>query len=163
MRRQQAVHQGLQTVRLLDDDLRVFLQLGPVELALNVGDERRLSLQLIRADDQYVLLVRDVTREARVEAMRKDFVANASHELRSPLTIVSGYLDQLVDDASLDPAWREPVAEMRRQALRMRAIVDDLLELSRMESSGERAPLEPVDIGAILALARKDEIGRAHV
>jgi len=131
---------------------------GSIVLRLQDGEDRHLSLRLIRADEQFVLLVRDVTHEARVEAMRKDFVANASHELRSPLTIVSGYLDQLVDDPSLDLAWREPVEEMRRQALRMRAIVDDLLELSRMEASGEAAPMNPVDTGAVLALARKDAL-----
>ena len=131
---------------------------GAVVLRLQDGDDRHLSLRLIRADEQFVLMVRDVTHEARIEAMRKDFVANASHELRSPLTIVSGYLDQLVEDPSLDLAWREPVEEMRRQALRMRAIVDDLLELSRMEASGEAAPMNPVDVGAVLALARKDAL-----
>jgi two-component system phosphate regulon sensor histidine kinase PhoR len=129
---------------------------GPVVLRLPDGDDRHLALRLIRADDQFVLLVRDVTREARVEAMRKDFVANASHELRSPLTIISGYLDQLVEDPELCSTWREPVAEMLRQALRMRAVVDDLLELSRMEASGAAAPLSPVDFPAVLALARKD-------
>ena len=136
---------------------------GAIVLRPPDRDDLHLSLRLIRADDQFVLLARDVTREARVEAMRKDFVANASHELRSPLTIVSGYLDQLVEDPALDSAWREPVEEMRRQALRMRAIVDDLLELSRMEASGEAAPMVPVDIGAVLALARKDALGAGVV
>jgi two-component system phosphate regulon sensor histidine kinase PhoR len=129
---------------------------GPIELRPQDGDDCHLSLQLIRADDQYVLLVRDVTREARVEAMRKDFVANASHELRSPLTIVNGYLDQLAEDPSLDPAWHAPVEEMRRQADRMRAIVDDLLELSRLEASGREAPQDAVDMGALLSMARKE-------
>jgi signal transduction histidine kinase len=44
---------------------------------------------------QSLLLARDVTRQMRLEAMRKDFVANASHELRTPLTVISGYLDTL--------------------------------------------------------------------
>ena len=51
--------------------------------------------------------------------MRKDFVANASHELRSPLTVIAGYLDALADDQKLDPTWSSPVLEMRRQAERM--------------------------------------------
>ena len=59
------------------------------------GGERSLALIVIAAGGQHLMLARDVTREARLEQMRKDFVANASHELRSPLTVIAGYLDQL--------------------------------------------------------------------
>ena len=52
-------------------------------------------------EDQRLLLVRDVSREVRLEQMRKDFVANASHELRSPLTVVAGYLETLGSDPAL--------------------------------------------------------------
>lgn len=112
--------------------------------------ETFLLLVLIPAGAQQLLLVRDVTREARLEEMRKDFVANASHELRSPLTVIAGYLDQLADDPELGADWREPVADMRRQAERMREIVDDLLELSRLESSADEAPFTPVDVSSLL-------------
>ena len=107
-----------------------------------------------------LLIVRDVTSEARLEAMRKDFVANASHELRSPLTVIGGYLDALADEESLAPVWREPVAEMRRQSDRMRGIVQDLLELSKMEATGGDAELSPVDVGGMLALIRKEALAR---
>jgi two-component system phosphate regulon sensor histidine kinase PhoR len=104
---------------------------------------------------QRLLVVRDVTHQVLLENMRKEFVANASHELRSPLTVVSGYLDAL-DDGSLDPAWREPVHEMRRQADRMRAIIDDLLELSKLEGRRDLAGDEPVDVRGLLSVLRKD-------
>lgn len=113
-------------------------------------------------DGQKLLLSRDVTREMRLEAMRKDFVANASHELRSPLTVISGYLDTLVEDEALDPAWRAPMQEMRRQAERMRAVVDDLLELSRLEASAGDAPETVVDVSGMLALMRKEVLGGEH-
>jgi two-component system phosphate regulon sensor histidine kinase PhoR len=132
----------------------------PLVLRRISGQETWLSLQLISAGDERLLLARDVTREARLEAMRTDFVANASHELRSPLTVVSGYLDQLADDPSIDPAWREPVQEMRRQSERMRLIVEDLLELSRLEASGSEPPYEPVDVGGMLALLQRDVLAR---
>ena len=92
--------------------------------------------------------------------MRKDFVANASHELRSPLTVVSGYLDSLAEDSSLDPGWHGPVQEMRRQSERMGRIVHDLLELSRLEASGSEADRVPVDVAGMLALLRKDIMAR---
>jgi two-component system phosphate regulon sensor histidine kinase PhoR len=114
------------------------------------GGEAWLALFVIPAGDQYLMLVRDVTREARLEQMRKDFVANASHELRSPLTVISGYLDELADDPQLGEVWREPVADMRRQALRMREIVEDLIELSRLESTADEAETTPVDVPALL-------------
>jgi two-component system phosphate regulon sensor histidine kinase PhoR len=120
------------------------------------GGETWLALVVIPVGGQYLVLARDVTREARLEQMRKDFVANASHELRSPLTVIAGYLDQLDDDDSLAPEWREPIADMRRQATRMREIVDDLLELSRLESAADEAPHREVDVPELLQrLARE--------
>ena len=110
-----------------------------------------LALLVIPAGDQSLMLVRDVTREARLEQMRKDFVANASHELRSPLTVISGYVDQLAEDDTVAPEWREPIADMRRQALRMREIVDDLIELSRLESTADEASMIAVDMPALVA------------
>ena len=115
-----------------------------------LGGEISLALTVIPAGEQFLLLVRDVTREARLEQMRKDFVANASHELRSPLTVISGYLDELGEESGLAPEWRDPIADMRRQAARMREIVDDLLELSRLESAADEAPQLPVDMAELL-------------
>ena len=119
---------------------------------------RWLSFNVVRTGDaeRQLLIVRDVSREVRVESMRKDFVANASHELRSPLTVISGYLDALADDQKLDPTWNTPVLEMRRQAERMSTIINGLLELSKLES-GDRRPDElAVDIGGMLALMRRE-------
>ncbi len=114
------------------------------------GGEKTLMLIVVPAGGQLLMLVRDVTREALVEQMRKDFVANASHELRSPLTVIAGYLDQLGDDTGLGEEWREPVADMRLQAERMREIVEDLLELSHLESSADEAPMLPVNMPELL-------------
>ncbi len=121
-------------------------------LAFNLVTTNEWGLQL--------MIVRDVTTEARLESMRRDFVANASHELRSPLTVVSGYLDNLAEDPALDPAWREPVREMQRQSERMRSIVQDLLELSRLEAGDGQAELVPVEVAGMLALIRKEVMAR---
>jgi two-component system phosphate regulon sensor histidine kinase PhoR len=109
---------------------------------------------------QLLLIVRDVTREVRLEAMRKDFVANASHELRSPLTVISGYLETLSQDETLDPVLRGPLLEMGRQTQRMTAIVHDLLELSRLEAADRLAEGEPIDVAELMARLRSDLLVR---
>jgi two-component system phosphate regulon sensor histidine kinase PhoR len=120
-----------------------------------------LSLQVAPyGDGQLLLLVSDVSRQMRLEAVRRDFVANASHELRSPLTVISGYLETLGQDPALDPDLLGPVAEMRRQAERMTSIIRDLLELSRLEETDEIVGGAPIDVAAILALLRKDVLAR---
>src|SRR3984885_14415279 len=134
----------------------------PVILRSTVGVERCLSLQIVPyGAGQLLALVRDVTRQARLEAMRKDFVANASHELRSPLTVISGYLETLTQDPGIDPAIVGPLQEMRRQALRMTGIVQDLLELSRLEASDRAAPSQPIDVVALMAQLRRDVLARS--
>jgi two-component system, OmpR family, phosphate regulon sensor histidine kinase PhoR len=133
----------------------------PVIVRSSVGPEHYLSLQIVPyGAGQLLTLVRDVTREARLEAMRKDFVANASHELRSPLTVISGYLETLTQDTEVDPALAGPLQEMRRQAQRMTSIVQDLIELSRLESSDSDAAAQPIDVVALMAQLRQDVLAR---
>jgi len=136
--------------------------MAPPRVHLPKKGDRWLLFRLVTTSGagQQLLLLRDVTNEARLESMRKDFVANASHELRSPLTVISGYLDTLADEPELDAAWQEPVQEMRRQSDRMRNIVQDLLELSRLEAQGGPAEPAPVDVAGMLALIRKDALAR---
>jgi two-component system phosphate regulon sensor histidine kinase PhoR len=88
-------------------------------------------------------------------------VANASHELRSPLTVISGYLETLAADPVLDAELHGPLAEMRRQAERMTAIIRDLIELSRLEETDEVIGGEPVDVAALISLLRKDVLARS--
>jgi two-component system phosphate regulon sensor histidine kinase PhoR len=134
---------------------------NPVVVRTTTGEDGFLSLQVAPyGDGQLLLLVRDVSRQMRLEAVRRDFVANASHELRSPLTVISGYLETLAQDPVLDAELKGPVAEMRRQAERMTAIIRDLIELSRLEETDEVVGGEPVDVAALAALLRKDVLAR---
>lgn len=124
-----------------------------------IGEPTVFELQGVPyGEGQMFLLVRDVTRQQQLETMRKDFVANASHELRSPLTVISGYLETFATDASLPDDLRSPMLEMRRQAERMTAIIEDLLELSRLEASDEQVVGSVIDIAAMLELLRKDAV-----
>jgi two-component system, OmpR family, phosphate regulon sensor histidine kinase PhoR len=136
---------------------------GAIVVQPDAASDRHLEVQLVPyGDGQHLLLVRDVSSQMRLEAMRKDFVANASHELRSPLTVISGYLETLSQDAALDEDVRGPLSEMRRQAERMTTIIRDLLELSRLEASDKEVNGHPIDIAALLALLRKDVLARSE-
>jgi hypothetical protein len=74
-----------------------------------------------------MLLARDITEIARVEAMRRDFVANVSHELRTPITVIVGFLEAFDDMPDPDPAeFRKHIPLMREQSDRIRRLVDDL-------------------------------------
>ncbi|HEV7607250.1 MAG TPA: phosphate regulon sensor histidine kinase PhoR [Steroidobacteraceae bacterium] len=132
----------------------------PVIVRIDTPVERHIAFQLISyGEDQRLLMLREVTREVRMEQMRKDFVANASHELRSPLTVVAGYLENFSSDPHLGEL-AAPIAEMRRQTDRMTRIIEDLLELSRFEAND--APIKglPVDVAAMAAMLRKDVLAR---
>lgn len=109
--------------------------------------------------DQKLLLLRDITDRIQLAKMRRDFVGNASHELRSPLTVISGYLDSLADDPQIDREWEQPVEQMRTQARRMNYIVSELLELSKLESTGRANMTELVNAGELLVSAKKASAG----
>ncbi len=132
-----------------------------VVLQPDAGLDCYLSLQLVPyGEGQHLLLVRDVSRQMRLENMRKDFVANASHELRSPLSVIAGYLETLHHDSALHEDLQGPVAEMRRQAARMTSIIHDLLALSKLEESEEIVGGDHIDVPALLAVLRKDVLAR---
>jgi two-component system phosphate regulon sensor histidine kinase PhoR len=89
------------------------------------------------------IIIRDVTAEHQTEQIRKDFVANASHELRTPMAIINGYLENLLDDGMIDDpqAARRFLTVMRKHADRISRIVEDMLVISRLES-GEATTLK---------------------
>ncbi len=130
---------------------------GSVSIPGLVGTDTWLSCRIIPyGPDQRLLLIRDITQSVMLERMRSNFVANASHELRTPLTVISGYLDALADDDQLSETWRGPVQDMRQQAERMNLLVDDLLELSRLESSEPSSTEKSVDMVALLQALQKE-------
>ncbi len=95
-----------------------------------------------------VVVLNDVTRLKRLEAVRRDFVANVSHELKTPVTSIKGFAETLIDGAAEDPATRERFLRIiASQAERLIAIVSDLLVLSTLEAGqGGGTPLEETDV-----------------
>ncbi|MGE0440418.1 MAG: ATP-binding protein [Gemmatimonadales bacterium] len=81
-----------------------------------------------------VVVVHDLTRQKRLETVRRDFVANASHELKTPLTAISGYAETLLGDDPEPEIRRRFLETIVSNARRMQRLVDDQLDLSRIES-----------------------------
>jgi signal transduction histidine kinase len=98
-----------------------------------------------------VLALFDLTRVRRLEAVRRDFVANVSHELRTPLTIVGGFAETLAED-DVPSEMRQQFAErILGNTRRMQRIVDDLLDLSRIESGGWVPNPDDLDLRGVAA------------
>ncbi len=96
-----------------------------------------------------VLVLHDLTDLRRLEMVRRDFVANVSHELKTPLTSISGYAETLLDDRP-DPETSARFLEViLGNARRMQRLVDSLLDLSRIESGSWQPKVEPVGVGAV--------------
>ncbi len=139
-------------------DLAAYLAQGkyaePLTLRLTRGEGLVLSLAVIDyGEAQKLLLASDITLAEKVEIMRRDFVANVSHELKNPLTVVAGFLETLTDgEIALDEGRRKAYLElMREHTQRMQRLVEDLLALSALESSRGLNDETPVDIPALLA------------
>jgi two-component system phosphate regulon sensor histidine kinase PhoR len=93
----------------------------------------------------------DVTQIERADTMRRDFVANVSHEMRTPLTVIHGFLEHLTDDPPIEPAAaRRQLQLIEEQSERMLRLVDDLLTLSRLESDDNPMREERVDVPQLL-------------
>ena len=98
-----------------------------------------------------VLVFHDITELRRLEKIRKDFVANVSHELRTPLTSIKGYVEALLDGAKDDPAASTKFLDIiLKQSDRLNLIIEDLLELSKIESGRVSFKEEPLDLRAII-------------
>ena len=102
---------------------------------------RFTAVPLLSEDGQnlgILIVVNDVTKLIRLDRMRQDFVANVSHELKTPITSITGYVETLRDE-ELDEKTRQRFLQIiARQSARMNAIINDLLQLSRLEHSGDK-------------------------
>ena len=120
---------------------------------------RRLALQLVPfAADQKLLMSRDVTELEAVARIRRDFIASVSHELKTPLTVINGFIETLQDIDVDERQRRRFLSLMQEQATSMQRLVADLLTLSTLESDQstlheERFAIAPL-LGAIAADAK---------
>ena len=83
----------------------------------------------------YIILVRDISQMRRLNEMRSDFIANVSHELKTPLTVINGYLETLIDNQLVEGVAKDAVESAALQGRRMDNIIQDLITLAQLETS----------------------------
>lgn len=127
----------------------------PKEITIQGSMNRVLEARLVpfsmNTSRVVIGFFRDVTEEKRVEAIKRDFVANVSHELRTPLASIKGYAETLLDGAMNEPeTLKNFLSIINRHAGRMAVLIEDLLTLSMLESHHLPLKLEPVDVKALI-------------
>lgn len=125
----------------------------PVSVRMSSQPPLTLQMQIVRfAENRRLLLTRDISQEERLDAVRRDFVANVSHEMKTPLTVVAGFIETLLD--ALPELGTETALQYlqlaNHQATRMRQLVDDLLMLASLESTSTTPHDEQVDVTMLL-------------
>jgi two-component system phosphate regulon sensor histidine kinase PhoR len=128
---------------------KVHAEFGAVSL-----DKFLLATVSPLSERRALVVLRDLTEQKRRESVRRDFIANASHELRTPVTAISGAVETLLSgSAKLDPPARKFVEMIARHADRLSRLTRDLLDLSRLEAGDVRLEVGPIDLAPLCANA----------
>jgi two-component system phosphate regulon sensor histidine kinase PhoR len=145
---------GLRVTNLVrHPDFIDYIILGRYEQPLTLSLRgRKIECRIIPFENRrQILVTHDATDTERIEAMRRDFIANASHELRTPLTVIVGFLEIALLDPGLDTATRTAHLKlMTEQGERMQRLIGDMLQLSRLESDEFPLRRERVDVAALV-------------
>ena len=109
-------------------------------------------------DGKHLLQARDITKMKNLEQVRRDFVANASHELRTPISILYGYLEMMMQEGEgcVSDEWKPAISQMHDQTIRVKKIIDDMMMLSRLEDQELGSKHEFIKIKPLLKSAVKD-------
>jgi two-component system phosphate regulon sensor histidine kinase PhoR len=130
-----------------------------------MGPDSSLSLMLQAfpfGHRRHLLLVQNVTDLQKADAMRRDFVANVSHEMRTPITVLMGFLET-VQSLELEKGQRDQYFDMMMsQAQRMKSLVEDLLTLANLEANSAPAVSNAVSIETLMALIKNDAEALSH-
>ena len=143
-----------------DNGLQAALLLGSESLSAKYQVENRvirIRLKETRFDQERsagtLVVLQDITDQEHEERQRKEFVANVSHELKTPLTTIKTYSESLLDwglEEKSDEAIRKDVWRVHDDALRMERLVEDLLLLSSIDSRGIRVKMEVLDLSFLV-------------
>jgi two-component system phosphate regulon sensor histidine kinase PhoR len=123
-----------------------------IKLQSPVDEQKIITIRIVPyGNNQQLLMIRDVTLIQRVEDMQRDFIANISHELRTPITVMSGFLEEFEHNPPENKAeLQRYIKLMQSQSSRMRNLVDDLMTLSRLENESNEPIREIISIPFIL-------------
>lgn len=139
------------------DQVRTSMSQGSAEILIEYPEEREVVATVSplsyreREFSGFVSLFHDVTRLKKLERTRKDFIANVSHELKTPIASITGYAETLLDGALDDRHDAEKFLEIiRNNSTRLQRLVDDLLTLSRIELGDMEFRMTPVDIRQVI-------------
>ena len=161
-----AKDKGMRVTNLIrHPDFINYIILGRYEQPLNVTlRDRRLIIQIIPFENRrQILVTHDATDAERIDNMRRDFIANASHELRTPLTVINGFLEIEMTQPDLPSETRkEHMNLMREQGQRMQMLVEDMLALTKLESTEYPLRSEPVDIAHLLEQVHQESIALSN-
>lgn len=138
-----------------------------IEIHSSLDPDTVINVKLIQYTAELkMVLGRDVTRLVKVNRARTDFVANVSHELKTPLTVLRGYLEIMQNNLTLDVALKEPLQQMALQSERMHLLVQDLLFLAKLEDNqpaNNRKPVAvPQVINTIVEMTQSELAAKKH-
>ncbi len=130
----------------------------PLKISAPGDNKKMLEYQIaLFGEHERLMIVRDITQLHRLESMRKDFVGNVSHELGTPITVIKGYLEAIIDNIDgLEERWRKPMIQMHQQSNRMEAIVRDLLLLSSLETRTLAKQQDVIDLNTLFSEIKND-------
>lgn len=120
----------------------------------DMGEHKRgiTSVQILPyGENRKLVLTQDITKVESTEAMRRDFVANVSHELKTPLTVLTGFLETVRDLPVSEEDRKRYIDLMLVQSMRMQHIVEDLLALAKLESDAQPPSHDRVNVAALAA------------
>jgi signal transduction histidine kinase len=128
---------------------------GPVTEAGAKAGDRIIEIRAAPLEDGALAILRDVTEERHMQRVKAEFIANASHELKTPLTALSGYLE-LLEDEEDERVRAEFLNDMRAQTVRLQSLARTLLDLSRLDANAVTFRTEEVDLEDLLHGLRRD-------
>lgn len=124
----------------------------PCHIVSPVNHEVHLELRFMDyGADHFLFIARDVSKIRRLEEMRRDFVANVSHELKTPLTVVRGYVEMIqMEEDAFNPHWKKTFSTIEAQVSRMDRLVEQLLVLSKAEINVDSHAQQQVNVPELI-------------